>query len=299
MTYFYPPEATFRKACRGLVLPVLGQGACFMGERAETVNTEKAALMRGLSLGMNLVDTAEIYGDGGSERLIGDMLRGRLFNRGDVILMTKVHPCNASPPSLYESCDNSLLRLGTDHIDIYLLHWRDVSVPLDTIVYGMEELKRRGKILHWGVSNFDVSDMEELFKLSNGSSCAVNQVLYHLGSRGIEYDLLTWLHSHDVAMVAYCPLAQGGRLRRTSIDFSSNAALCAVAEKYNTSIFQIMLAFVLRIKKICAIPKAASIAHIEENAAAPALAMAITPGDWAALDDVFLPPTAKMHLDME
>jgi len=281
------------------MLPVLGQGACFLGERPDSAANEKAALARGFSLGMNLVDTAEIYGDGGSERLIGDMLRSGAVNRPDILLMTKVRPENAVPPALNESCDASLRRLGTDYIDIYLLHWRDARVRLDDTVRGMEGLVRGGKILRWGVSNFDAGDMEELFGIPGGDNCFLNQVLYHLGSRGIEYDLLPWLRSHNVAAVAYCPLAQGGKLRRTSPEFLTNGTLGALADKYGASIFQIMLAFVLRNNDICAIPKAASAAHVAENAAAPALAAAITAGEWAALDGDYPPPAYKMHLDMD
>jgi len=283
----------------GCALPVLGQGACFLGERPERANDEKAALSRGFSLGMNLVDTAEIYGDGGSERLIGDVLRGGAVRRADVLLMTKVCPGNAAPPAVYQSCDASLQRLGADYIDIYLLHWRDARVPLADTVCGMEELVRRGKILRWGVSNFDAGDMEELFAIPGGENCFLNQILYHLGSRGAEYDLLPWLGKHNVAAVAYCPLAQGGKLRRTAPDFFTDETLGALAKKYGASVFQIMLAFVLRNGDICAVPKAASAAHVAENAGAPALAAAITPAEWAVLDGVYLPPAYKMHLDMD
>ena len=281
------------------MIPLLGIGTCFLGESPEAAAIEKAAILRGLSLGMNLLDTAEMYGGGGSESLIGDMLRNRTISRAEVIIVTKVCPQNASPPTLFKSCEASLKRLGTDYIDIYLLHWRDDCVSLPDTINGMEELVRRGDIRRWGVSNFDVRDMEDLFLAPEGMRCAVNQVLYHLGSRGIEYDLLPWLHSHGVTAMAYCPLAQGGKLRRTAADFHTNPALGALAAKYKASIFQIMLAFVLRNNDICAIPKAANIAHIEENAAAPALAAAITADEWAAIDVTYPPPAYKMHLDMD
>jgi len=280
-------------------LPVLGQGACFLGERSETAHMEKAALLRGLSLGMNLFDTAESYGGGGSERLIGDMLRARLFKRDDVVIMTKLSPGNASPPALYESCDNSLRRLGADYIDVYLLHWREAATDLAGAARGMEELARRGKILRWGVSNFDVGDMEELFATPDGANCRVNQALYHIGSRGAEYDLLPWLREHGVAPVAYCPLAQGGTQRRTAQDFLTSPALRSVAKKYAASVFQVMLAFVIRSGDICAVPKSSSVAHVEENAAARELARLITASDWLELDGAYPPPTYKMHLDMD
>jgi len=280
-------------------LPALGLGTCFLGERPETEDDEKAALLRGLSLGMNLIDTAEIYGGGGSERLIGGLFRSGQIQRGDVVLMTKACPQNARQPAIYESCDASLRRLCTDYIDLYLLHWRDTETDLADTVYGMEELVRRGKILRWGVSNFDVSDMEELFTLPTGSNCALNQVMYHIGSRGIEFDLLPWLRKHGTAAVAYSPLAQGGRLRRTTPDFMSSAALGALAKKYGAGIYQVALAFTLREGDVCAIPKSAKTAHVEENAAAAALAAAIPPGEWAALDAEYPPPSYKMHLDMD
>jgi diketogulonate reductase-like aldo/keto reductase len=303
-----------------------------LGECAKTAENEKAALLRGLSLGMKLIDTAEIYGGGGSELLIGDMLRARMCRRADVIIMTKAAPANASPSAaLYNACEASLRRLGTDYIDYYLLHWRDdgggsggssdseggssgsggaecasasgVNIvardALAETAYGMNELVRRGLIWRWGVSNFDVCDMSELFESEGGANCAVNQVLYHLGSRGIEYDLLPWLRDHRVEAVAYCPLAQGGKLRRTASDFTTDATLCGLAKKYNANVFQIMLAFIIRNNNICAIPKAASIAHVEENAAAAALAAAIEPRDWATLDAAYPPPSYKMHLDMD
>ena len=286
-------------AINGLNLPLLGMGTCYMGERPEAAEDETGALLRGLSRGMRLADTAEMYGDGGSERLIGDIFRRRLARREDVAVMTKVLPENSAPPALFESCDRSLARLGTDYIDAYLLHWRTGRVRLAETVRGMEALVRCGKILRWGVSNFDTADMCELFALPGGQNCAVNQVMYNLGSRGIEYDLLPWMRARGVAPVAYCPLAQGGRLARMGRKFEASAALAATAKKYGATIYQMMLAFVLRGGDICAIPKAASAAHVDENAAAPALARAVSPEDWAALDAAFPPPTAKMHLDME
>ena len=268
-----------------------------MGERAELADSETEALLCGISLGANLLDTAEMYGGGGSERLIGGLLRSGLVKREDVALMTKVRPENSSPPALFENCDASLDRLGAAYVDFYLLHWRG-GADLREVAGGMEELARRGKIRRWGVSNFDVADMEELFDVPGGKNCAVNQVLYHLGSRGIEYDLLPWLRRRGVKTVAYCPLAQGGALRRTAPDFATDATLGAIAQKYGASVFQVMLAFVIH-NGACAIPKASSAAHAAENAAAPALADALSAEDWAALDAAYAPPSAKMHLDMD
>ncbi|MDR3120461.1 MAG: aldo/keto reductase, partial [Clostridiales bacterium] len=181
-------------SANGFALPALGQGACFIGERADTAQAEKAALLRGLSLGMSHIDTAEMYGGGGSERLIGEALRRNRVPRAEVVLTSKVCPWNAAPPALFASCDASLRRLGTDYLDLYLLHWRG-EIALAETVAGMEELVRRGRIRRWGVSNFDVADMEELWRLPDGRNCAADQVLYHLGSRGIEFDLLPWLRA--------------------------------------------------------------------------------------------------------
>lgn len=283
---------------KSLTLPRLGQGTCFMGERAETAEAETAALLCGLSYGMNLIDTAEMYGDGASETLIGDLFRKKRATRSDVVLMTKVFPYNSSPPALFKSCENSLRRLGSDYLDYYLLHWRDGADLAETVL-GMEELVRRGSVRRWGVSNFDVADMEELFGLPGGANCAVDQIMYHLASRGVEYDLLPWLETHGVNAVAYCPLAMGGGLRRTAPAFESCAELRGVAEKYGASIFQIMLAFTLRNAVVSAIPKASSAAHAAENARALKLATVIDAGDWAALDAAYPPPAYKMHLDME
>ena len=274
----------------------VGQGGWQLGDSPAAANEEKRALRLGLELGMRLIDTAEMYGDGRSERLIADALRG--VPRDEYTLCSKVYPHNAGMPAIFRSCENSLRCLGTDYLDLYLLHWRG-SIPLQETVAGMEELVRMGKIKRWGVSNFDVSDMEELWSVPGGDRCAANQVLYHIGSRGAEYDLLPWLGAHDVTMMAYCPLAQGGRLRRTAPDFSAEPTLLGISGKYGVSVFQIMLAFVLRQPGTIAIPKAGKTAHTRQNAEAAQLARTIAIEDWKALDGVYWPPTAKMHLDIE
>ncbi|MDR0381505.1 MAG: aldo/keto reductase [Oscillospiraceae bacterium] len=278
----------------GLALPVLGQGAWNIGDDPARAADETAALRRGLELGLNLIDTAEMYGGGRSEIRIGEALRG--VPRESCLLVSKVLPQNAVRPALFESCDNSLRRLQTDYLDIYLLHWRGAD-PLEETVDGMEALVKAGKIRRWGVSNFDTPDMEALWRVPGGDRCAVNQVLYHLGSRGIEYDLLPWLRARGVAAMAYCPLAQAGRLRGIHGDLLTGRTVREVAEKYGVGVMPLLLAFVLRQTHVTAIPKASRPAHVEENARA--LTLAVSDEDWAAIDRDFWPPTAKMHLDIE
>lgn len=281
-------------SANGLSLPALGQGGWHIGDDPGKSQSEIAALRRGIELGMNLIDTAEMYGDGRSERLIGKALRD--IKRGEVLLVSKVYPHNAGRRNIFESCEASLRRLGTDYLDLYLLHWRG-AIPLAETVECMEQLVRAGKIRRWGVSNFDVADMEDLWSVPRGKNCAVNQVLYHIGSRGIEYDLIPWLAKRDVAVMAYCPLAQAGSLTRMQKEILTDETLVSVAEKYGVRVIQLLLAFTMRQKKLVAIPKAGSPSHVEENAAA--LNIRVSREDWERIDGVFWPPTSKMHLDIE
>lgn len=278
----------------GLTLPALGMGGWNIGDRPSKTRDEISALRLGLELGMSLIDTAEIYGNGASERLIGRALEG--IKREEYLLCSKVLPQNAGKNRIFASCDATLRRLKTDYLDLYLLHWRG-AVPLGETVDCMEALVRAGKIRRWGVSNFDVADMEELWALPQGKNCTVNQVLYNLGSRGIEFDLLPWLKARNVAVMAYCPLAQAGALKRMNYDYPTDKTLLALAQKYGASVWQIMLAFVLRRDNVVAIPKAGRTEHVAENA--KALGLSIEPADWAEIDRAFPPPTSKMHLDVE
>jgi len=277
-----------------LSLPILGQGGWNLGDNPENAGKEMAALKRGVDLGMTLIDTAEMYGEGKSEQLIGEALA--LLNRADYQIVSKVYPHNAGRENIFTSCDDSLKRLKTNYIDLYLLHWRG-NIPLHETVECMEELVKEGKIKGWGVSNFDTPDMEDLFRVPKGENCSANQVLYNLGSRGIEYDLLPWLKSHNVAAMAYCPLAQAGSLKRMNRDFYTDEALLSIADKYKITIMQLLLAFVLRQNNLTAIPKAGSAEHIEENF--KVLKLAIYDSDWEEIDRSFWPPTTKMHLDIE
>ncbi len=273
----------------GTLLPVLGQGTWYMGENPRTKDNEVNALRLGIELGMTLIDTAEMYGNGGSERVVGEAITGR---RDKVFLVSKVYPHNAGLNKISTACENSLKRLGTDHLDLYLLHWRG-QVPLAETIIGMEKLKKEGKILRWGVSNFDTDDMEELLSEANGASCMTNQVLYHLGSRGIEFDLLPWQQEHQMPIMAYSPIAQGGSLRRQLL---SDAAVLDIARKHNVQPLQIVLAWCIRSNHVIAIPKAVQEEHVVANAAAASIEL--TTEDFQRLDTVFPKPNRKMPLDI-
>lgn len=273
----------------GVMLPKLGQGTWFMGEHAANRAEEIAALRFGVELGMNLIDTAEMYGDGRSEELVGEAVKGI---RDDVFLVSKVYPHNAAGAGLIRSCEASLKRLGTDHLDLYLLHWRG-TIPLEETVEGMEALVASGKIARWGVSNFDTPDMQELLRIPGGNHCAVNQVLYHLGSRGIEHELLPWLSGHKIPVMAYSPLAQAGTLRK---GLTENETVQRIARDHEATPLQILLAWSIREGNVMAIPKAGTRQHVEENAAAGKLVL--TSDELWQLDDAFPQPSWKVPLDM-
>ena len=268
----------------------LGQGTWHLGENHTHRASEIAALRRGVELGLNLIDTAEMYGGGRSEALIGEALSGT--NRTSLYLVSKVYPHNAGRPNIFKSCEASLRRLGTDYLDLYLLHWRG-NVPLEETVACMEELVARGLIRHWGVSNLDTEDMQELTGVSDGTHCVTDQVLYHLASRGVEYDLLPWLEAHRMTAMAYCPLAQYGDLDRGLI---GNRGLTAVARRHHASVAQILLAFTLLRGYVIPIPKSSSPAHTEDNA--KALAIELTAEDVSELSRDYPAPTRKTWLDI-
>ena len=282
-----------KRAAGRIDLPLMGQGTCFLGENPDRRMEEEKALRYGLERGLTLIDTAEMYGDGQSEEFIGRALRG--IDRDSYMLCSKVYPYNAGREHIFKSCEASLKRLGTDYLDLYLLHWRG-EIPLAETVECMQELKNSGRILNWGVSNFDTEDMEELFSIDGGEECAADQVMYHIGSRGIEYDLLPYLREHQVEGIAYCPMAQAGRLYRMR-DIRNDHELMAVADKYGITLMQLLLAFVLRRKDIIPIPKASTEEHMKENA--DALQIRISEKDWSYIDSLYTPPTDKLFLDME
>lgn len=217
----------------GTQVPALGQGTWFLGEHKAAGLREQEALTAGVSAGMTLIDTAEMYGSGKAELLIGKTIKE--MDRSSLFLVSKVYPHNAGRKNIFKSCMASLERMGTDYLDLYLLHWRG-GIPLEETVACMEQLKKEGKIRRWGVSNFDTEDMEELWSVPGGKNCAVNQVLYHVASRGIEYDLLPWMRQHQIPLMAYCPLAQGGDLRRGLYE---SPVLKKVAKAHGASISQI------------------------------------------------------------
>lgn len=273
----------------GTNVPCLGQGTWHMGERPEKVAQESATLRLGVELGQTLIDTAEMYGEGGAERVVGKAVAGI---RESVFLVSKVYPYNAAMPNLQKHCEESLRRLHTDYLDLYLLHWRG-NIPLAETVEGMERLVEQGRILRWGVSNFDRKDMEELFSVPGGEHCAANQVLYHLGSRGVEYSLLPWMRRNGVALMAYCPLAQAGRLRE---DLAGHPAVEKIAAAYGVRPLQVVLAWCLRMGAL-AIPKASQEAHAVQNAQAGALAL--TDGEMAELSAAFPAPSREFPLDLQ
>jgi len=269
----------------GTLVPALGQGTWKMGERGGDRKVEAAALRLGLDLGLTLIDTAEMYADGGSEEVVADAIAGR---RDEVFIVSKVYPHNATRRGTEAACARSLKRLKTDRIDLYLLHWRGGTDVAET-VDAFEALVRAGKILRWGVSNFDTDDMEEVAGLPGGAACATDQVLYNPQARGIEFDLLPWCAEHNVPVMAYSPVGQGGRLLR-------NAALNAVASRHGATPAQVAIAWAMRHPHVIAIPKAADAAHVRDNAAAAKLAL--TGADLAEIDAAFPPPRGKQSLEM-
>jgi len=269
----------------GTTGPALGQGTWHMGESPREAAAEANTLRAGIDRGLLLIDTAEMYAAGGAERVVAQAIAGQ---RDKVFLVTKVSPQNASAQGVEKSCKASLTRLGTDHIDLYLLHWPG-RFPIAETIAGFENLRKAGKIRHWGVSNFDTPGMEHIFSTPHGSNCATNQVLYHPEARGIEFDLLPWCRSKNMPVMAYSPLGQAGRLLRS-------AALAAAARRHNATPAQIALAWSLRDHNTISIPKASSPAHLEENAAAAAIRL--TEEDLAEIDAAHKPPRSKKPLGM-
>jgi len=275
----------------GIEVPALGLGTWYLGENERTYEAEKEALLAGIDAGMTLIDTAEMYGNGLSEELVGDVIAER--DRSSLYLVSKVLPHHASRRDMKYALEDSLDRLGTDYLDLYLYHWRG-GTPLAETVEGLEELKAEGKIREWGVSNFDIDDMEELFSVKNGSKCLVNQVLYHVGSRGIEYSLLPWMKEHNVTLMAYCPLAQGGSLKRSLL---SSPVLNEIADKHDCTVLQVMLAWSFRDGHTISIPRSSKKDHVLENAAADGIELDAE--DLAKIDDAFHPPVRKEYLDIQ
>jgi diketogulonate reductase-like aldo/keto reductase len=268
----------------GTGVPALGLGTWRMGEARRTAAREAAALTLGLDLGMTLVDTAEMYGDGGAEEVVAKAIAGR---RDGVFVVSKVYPHNAGRRSAIAACERSLERLRIERLDLYLLHWRG-GIPLAETVAAFEQLRRDGRIARWGVSNFDADAMRELWALPGGHECATNQVLYHLGERGIEWELLPWMRRQRMPVMAYCPLGEGRLL--------ADRDLAAIAARRGATPAQIALAWLLRQGDVIAIPKSSALAHVRENRAAATLEL--DAGTLGALDAAFPPPSGPSALSI-
>jgi diketogulonate reductase-like aldo/keto reductase len=267
----------------GEAIPVLGQGTWTTGEDPSRRQDEIAALQLGIELGMTLVDTAELYGAGAAEELVAEAIEDR---RDDVFLISKVVPANASRRGTIEACERSLKRLRTDRLDAYLLHWRG-RLPLEKTIEAFSELQQAGKIRHWGVSNFDVIDLGELMTLAGGDAVELDQVVYNLAHRGIEYDLLSWCRERGLTVMAYSPSDRGRLLENIAVK---------VAARHQATPAQVALAWVLRQDGVCAIPNAGSPEHVRENRAA--LDLELTKDDLKTLDLPFPPPTGPQPLEI-
>jgi diketogulonate reductase-like aldo/keto reductase len=289
------PHVNFKatQAQPELTLPAIGQGTWHMGEGLMPKHQEVRALQQGLDRGLALIDTAEMYGDGAAEEVVGEALRGR---RDDAFVVSKVYPWNADSNGAIQACENSLKRMGIDCLDLYLLHWPG-SIPLEETFEAFQRLQEQGKIKRFGVSNFDVDGMQAVHQSNGGSECAVNQVLYHLGSRGIEHSLRAWQREHDMPIMAYCPIAQGGGLRR---ELLTDATVEYIASELNATPAQVLLAWAIRPadgrRDVIAIPKAASLDHVEQNAAT--LSLQLSDDMLERLDQAFPAPLSKTSLDI-
>jgi len=268
----------------GAAMPVYGLGTWRMGESAKRRADEVAALRHGLARGVTLIDTAEMYGDGEAEAIVADAVGA---SRDEVFIVSKVLPENASRRGTIAACERSLKQLRTDRIDLYLLHWRG-SVPFDETLEAFAALKAAGKIRDWGVSNLDVDDMRELGPLPGAGDCAVNQLLYNLTRRGIEFDLMPWCRAQGLPIMAYSPIEQGRLL--------GHPALRDIGARHGASAAQVALAWLLRQDKIAVIPKATTLSHVDDNLAA--LDLRLTAEDIAALDKAFPPPRRAVPLEI-
>ena len=271
----------------GEAVPALGLGTWRVGESPRSRRSEVDAVQLALEIGYRLIDTAEMYGEGGAEEVIGEALARSPVRREEVFLVSKVYPHNAGRKAALAACERSLKRLRTDRIDLYLLHWRG-SVPLAETVAAFEQLRAAGKIRHWGVSNFDVDDLAELWQVDDGERCAANQVYYSAGQRGVEFDLLPWQRQRRLPLMAYCPIDQGA--------LATNRALHTVAQARRVTAAQVALAWVLRQPDAIAIPKAVQAAHLSDNLTAASIELSAA--ELAQIDAAFPPPMRKRRLAM-
>ena len=270
------------------VLPALGIGTWEMGDDPKLHDEEIAAIRAGLDAGLSVIDTAEMYGNGRSEELVGEAIKP--YQRAKIFLISKVLPQNASRSKMWQSLQNSLQRLQTDYLDLYLYHWRGM-VPLSETVSELQALQNEGLIRSWGVSNFDIDDMEELWQLPEGQNCVVNEDLYNLETRGIEYSLLPWQREHHIPLIAYSPLGRGPKMGSTMM---KNEAVLQVAEEHEASAYQILLAWVMQQPDVLAIPKSSSSKHLLSNL--KALDIELTPEDLQILEKAYPKPEHKEPL---
>jgi diketogulonate reductase-like aldo/keto reductase len=275
----------------GSEMPVLGQGTWNMGEDPAARRDEVAALRLGLELGMTLIDTAEMYGEGGAEEVVGEAIAGR---RDEVFLVSKVYPHNADRRGVQAACERSLRRMKTERIDLYLLHWRG-NVPLEETLEAFARLREQGKIGDFGVSNFDLDDMLEAAALPGGDLVATDQVLYNLSQRGVEWELLPWCRERRIPVMAYSPLESNPQEQAGML---GNPQLTAVARRHGVTPAQVALAWLLRQDEVAVIPKAVQPQHVRDNRAALDLAPALTAEDLAQLDAGFPAPRRRRPLAM-
>lgn len=266
----------------------IGLGTWKMGDDSNIHQEEIDAIQFAINQGANVIDTAEMYGDGASEELIGEAIQS--YDREKLYIISKVHPENASRDKVLTSIDNSLKRLRTDYIDLYLLHWKS-QYPLEETISAFEEAKNLGKIKEWGVSNFDTSDMKHLLSLPNGHKCVANQVRYNVGDRGIEYDLKPFMRENNIALISYAPIARGDKLGK---NLTKSPVLLELSRKYEVDVFQILLAWNIRDGHTLAIPKSSNKLHIENNMGASNIHL--TEEDIQKIDSEFPPPTTKEPL---
>lgn len=279
------------RLANGAVVPALGLGTWYLGDSRAAREKEIEALRSGIDAGMTLIDTAEMYGSGRSEKLVGEAIAP--YDRDKLFVVSKVLPGNAGRRNMVSSLNASLKRLGIDCLDLYLYHWRG-SIPLSETVDCLEGLCREGRIKAWGVSNFDIDDMEELFHIRGGRNCQVNQVLYHAGSRGIEYSLLPWMRENDVALMSYCPLAQAGSLRK---GLFTNPVLQEIAAAHHCDVTQVLLSWNIRDGRTIAIPRSGSRSHTLLNAGADQITLTVE--ELARIDQAYPAPGRKIYLDMQ
>ena len=266
----------------------IGLGTWKMGDDSNNHQDEIDAIQFAINQGANVIDTAEMYGDGASEELIGEAIES--YDREKLYIISKVHPQNASKDKVLTSIDNSLKRLRTDYIDLYLLHWKS-QYPLEETISAFEEAKKLGKIKEWGVSNFDTSDVKHLLSLPNGHECVANQVRYNIGDRGIEYDLKPFMRENNIALISYAPIARGDKLGK---NLTKSSVLLELSRKYEVDVFQILLAWNIRDGHTLAIPKSSNKLHIENNMGASNIHL--TEEDIQKIDSEFPPPTTKEPL---